>query len=66
MASDIDVVVTNHGSVFLFDLRTEAAREWVEANVHEERSYLGTALAVEHRFARDLARVMRDDGLNIE
>ena len=60
-----DVTVENHGSIFLFALHTEAAREWVNDNVPEDAQYLGSKLAVEHRYAADLAAGMIRDGLEV-
>jgi hypothetical protein len=63
--STVDVTVENHGTLFLFRLRTEAAREWVEANVGES-TFFGGALVCEHRFALSLAEGMLEDGLAVE
>lgn len=57
-----DVYVENHGSLFLFHLETEEAVMWVEANVGE----VELPLAVEHRYAYDLAQGMLDAGLTLE
>ena len=62
----VDVRVENHGTVFLFDLRTLAARGWVSENVTPEVMYLDKKLAVDHRYARDLAAGMIADGLILE
>jgi hypothetical protein len=61
----LDVRISNHGSIFLFDLLTDAARAWVDANVAGEAMFFGGALAVEHRFAADLASGMAADGLAV-
>lgn len=60
---ETDVVVTAHGTLFLFELRTGVAREWVNDNVPEDATWFGNALVVEHRYARDLAAGMQGDGL---
>ena len=60
-----DVKVENHGTLFLFRLLTDAARDWVEAHVDPEAQWFGGALVVEHRYARDLAQGMLDDGLAV-
>ena len=65
-AATPDVSVENHGSLFLFRLHSEAAREWVDANVPDDAQYFGGALAVEHRYAHDLAEGMQADGLALE
>jgi len=60
----VDVNVTNHGTLFLFELVSHAAREWVEENVSGETTWWGeNSLVVEHRYAGDLATGMVSDGL---
>lgn len=63
---EVDVNVEDHGSIYLFHLNTEAARTWVNEHVSEERTYFGAALAVEARYAPDLAQGMVDDDLVVE
>lgn len=58
-----DVDVRNEGSVFLFHLNTEAAKDWVAENVSGESMYFGDALVVEPRYAGDLAAGMINDCL---
>jgi hypothetical protein len=60
-----DVEIQNHGSLFLFYLNTTEAKAWVSENVSHERTYFGNALAVELRYARDLAAGMVNDGLTV-
>ncbi len=60
-----DVTVENHGSIILFRLHTQAARDWVEANVHEP-IWFGNALACEPRCAHALAGGMDSEGLVVE
>lgn len=60
-----DVVVTNHGTIILFEPRTEAAREWIDEHVTGETTWFAGALAVEPRFADDLAAGMLGDGLEV-
>lgn len=60
-----DVQVSNQGSIFLFQPLTKRGSEWIKENVAEDAMYFGTALAVEHRYARDLADVMQGDGLKV-
>lgn len=61
-----DVTVENHGSVFLFRLHSDEAREWVDTYVDPDAMYFGDALAVEHGFAGQLADGMIGDGLEVE
>ncbi len=63
----VDVEVRNHGSVFIFTPKTEAGREWINLHVDEaEWQWFGGGLAVEHRYAGDLADGMAGDGLVVE
>ena len=60
-----DVLVSNEGSVFLFRPVSEAAVEWIEENVSEDAQFFGDALAVEARYASDLAAGMIDADLRL-
>jgi hypothetical protein len=60
-----DVRVENHGSIFLFQPLSSAAREWIDQNIPDDAQFLGTALAVEHRYAHDIAEGMQADGLEV-
>ena len=66
MKSNVDVLVENHGSIFLFRLYSTAAKDWVDENVSADAQFLGDGLAVEWRFARDLAAGMQADGLVLQ
>jgi hypothetical protein len=61
--SQDDVEVTDHGTIVLFRPLSEACRAWIVKNVNDEAMWFGGALAVEHRFAWDLAGAMADVGL---
>jgi hypothetical protein len=66
MTKKVDVRVVAdvpNPTVYAFDLKTTKARRWVEANVADERLYLGGRLIVGHRWARSLADGMIQDGL---
>jgi hypothetical protein len=61
-----DVLVENHGTIFLFTPMTERARTWVDEHVQlDSWQWLGTSFSVEHRFAEGLAAGMIDDGLEV-
>ena len=61
-----DFHIADHGSIVTIRPVSEAAREWLDENVDAEPwQWLGGALCVDHRFARDLvdeiaARRLRD------
>lgn len=61
-----DVEIENHGTVFRFLPVTAAAREWIDENVEAEPyQWMGPALIVDHRMARDLADGMVRAGLRV-
>lgn len=59
-----DCTVENCGSIFLFRPESDSAREWLEENT--DGQWFGGALAVEPRYARDLADAMLDEGLALQ
>ena len=58
-----DFVVENHGSIFLLQLLSPAANDWVAKNLPEDHLTFGHAIAVEHRFIADIVRGAQNDGL---
>ncbi len=58
-----DVTVENHGTVYLFEAHSAAARRWIKENVGADAMFVAGKLAVEHRCARDLTDGMVADGL---
>lgn len=64
-ATNLDVNVVNHGSLFAFELLTMEAREWVDQNVSDDTQFFGGALMVEPRYALNLARGMQNAGLDV-
>ena len=65
-ANAVDVFVENYGSIFLFRPMTRAATDWISGKVQDDAQWFGNALAVESRYALDLADGMRRDGLTLE
>ena len=66
LTPQVDVTVANEDSLFTFALETERARQWVAEHVVGETTYFAGMLAVENRFARDLAQGMIADGLKLQ
>lgn len=58
----VDVLVENHGSIFVFQPLTQAGRDWIAENIPEP-VWFGGGLCVEHRYAGDIAAGMQADGL---
>lgn len=61
----VDVQVEDCGSLFLLDLCSDFARQWVAENVSEESMFFGMKLVVEPRYVRDLLQGMLNDGLDV-
>lgn len=59
-----DISVSNEGSIFMFYPLTTEGKGWLEENT--DGMWLGNGLAVEHRFAWDLAQGAIEDGLIVE
>lgn len=60
----VDVEVEREGGLFMFQPRTDAAREWIEEHVADPMWFAG-ALVVEHGMAADLAAGMSESGLEV-
>lgn len=67
MASNIDVRVHCHGTIFIVMLDSQAARSWVEEHVEtSETQWWGeTGMVVEHRYIGNLVDGMIGDGLKV-
>ena len=64
MKNASDFAVDNHGTIIVFHLFTDRAREWVNENVNIP-SYmrLGGDFACEHRMAEGILEGMAEEGL---
>ena len=60
----VDCQVENHGTIFLFRPVSDNAKDWLEENT--DGQWWGGGLAVEHRYAMDLALGMQDEGFILE
>ena len=65
-ARGVDVCLTGGGTVYLFQLLTPEAHQWVDDHVSSDRQMLGNGLAVEWRYTAAIAKAMRQDGLVID
>lgn len=66
LSEQVDILVQGEGpgtSVFLFHPLSDAGHAWLDANVHDDAARLGSAVAVAHRYALDLAAGALNDGL---
>jgi len=60
-----DFVVENHGSIFLLQLLSPAANDWVAENLPEDHLTFGSSVVVEPRYIADIVRGAQADGLVI-
>lgn len=66
MALTTDIEVNASGSMFLFRPLTDAGRQWIDSHVVSEPwQWHGGALAVDYRYAWELARLAVEDGLEV-
>ena len=61
----VDVEVVNEGNIYLFNLLTASAKQWVHANVEDPQFWGKYALVVSHQFVGEVAAGMIQDGLTI-
>lgn len=61
-----DATVEGHGTIYLVRPVSEAAVQWINEHVDTDAQRWGTAIAVEHRYIRDIVDGMLADGLNVE
>jgi hypothetical protein len=55
-----------HPSVYLLTPHTAAARAWPDENVQAESyQFIGTSLAVEHRYIAQIVAGIRADGMEV-
>ena len=61
----LDAEFSDHGSLWLVHLYSEAAQDWVASNVSDDAQWLGATLVVEPRYVANLAEGMADAGLAV-
>jgi hypothetical protein len=61
-----DVLVDNHGSMFLVTPVSAIAKEWVDQHLSLEGwQWMGSSFGVEHRFVAPIVSGMKADGLKV-
>ena len=61
-----DVVVENHGTLFLVRPQNDTVREHLEEHVQEDAQWFAGALVVEHRMILNLVALLREEGFAVE
>ena len=59
----IDFELSGHGTVYLFQPLTPAARAWVEEHLPADATWFGSAVVVEHRYIGPIIGGAIGDGL---
>ena len=60
----LDVRVEDQGTIVLFTPESDDGSAWMDDNVYaEDWQFIGSGVAVEHRYAPDLVAGMIGDGL---
>jgi hypothetical protein len=62
----VDIIVENHGTLFLFKGASQEGQVWLETNLDPECQKWGEAFVVEHRYAKDIAVGAVADGLTVQ
>lgn len=62
----MDFTVSDHGTLFLLTPVSGAAKQWVEEHLPQDRTELGDAVVVEHRYIRPIVSGILADGLGVD
>jgi len=60
---ETDFLVVNHGSLVMLTPLTQAAKDWCEEHLPEDRQYFGRGVVVEPRYIGDIVDGIVNDGL---
>ncbi len=61
-----DIQIDCAGSIYYLTPMNEQGREWIDSHLETESwQWQGLSLAVEHRYAEDIALGARADGLSV-
>jgi hypothetical protein len=62
---EADIILENHGSIWLFRPSTESARQWLEENTQSDAQWFGGALVVEPRYVDPLVEGLQENGFTV-
>jgi hypothetical protein len=60
-----DFTLNYQGTISLLLPISDAAKEWVEEHLPEDRQYFGKAVVIEHRYVDDIVNGIINDGLEV-
>jgi hypothetical protein len=61
-----DLIVNNHGSIFLLSPVTEAGEAWIDEHIPQDAMTWGGAVVVEHRYIEAIVASALADGLEVK
>lgn len=61
-----DLIVNNHGSIFLLSPVTEAGEAWIDEHIPQDAMTWGGAVVVEHRYIEAIVAGALADGLEVK
>lgn len=60
-----DIVVTDHGSIFLLLPTSPLGKWWLNENIDPDAQKMGDAVAVEHRYVKPIVTGAQQAGLRL-
>lgn len=60
-----DILVTNHGTIFIVIGISAAGKAWLNEHMPEDAQRWGSGYVVEHRYIRDIVDGAQNDGLTV-
>jgi hypothetical protein len=66
MARVADLLVHDHGSIYLLRATSRCGQSWIDERISDDRQEWGGAIIVEHRFIGDIVRGAIGDGLEVQ
>lgn len=62
--SEVDFLLTNHGSIFILTPLSSAGSEWIDDNIGDDAQTWGKdSIVIEHRYVSDIVNGASNDGL---
>ena len=65
MKPKYDVIVHNHGSIYLIGSISDSAKQWVDENVSLDRQEWCNTIVCEHRFVANIIEGLLEAGLTV-
>jgi len=63
--SEVDFMIHGGGTVYVLHPVSQKGERWIANHLQEDAQRLGNAVAIEHRYVRDIVLAIQDSGLQI-